>query len=1214
MVNRVQSSRSTKEQAILMTRDTTAVCLLITVIAASLQGTLMESKLRISAWNARGMTASGPYLNKLMQSSDVVAVSEHNLYTCDLHRLGEINTDFESLGRSSADLDEANRGRIPGHCGVAILWRKTISRYVRPLVICEHDRLCGIELCEQNKPSLFIISVYMPQQSCTISSYQETLDILEGFVERCPGEILLIGDWNAHFGDGVGHRTWGTTNQNGHKVLRFVERQDLKILDITDKCQGPTYTYQSHSLAGVSSYLDHAIMSKTVCNAVKKCAVLEDELINTSDHLPLTLTIDTDKGLIPAPENVASARVLWHKLQTSDVKTLYTDVLDEMARHYMMHRGLSDVIRPQCWSRDDIACTLEDIVNMIRQASQHLPSSAARRRRNLKHYWNPELSLLAERKKTAVQRWIEQGKPRDATNAYWIAYKEAKKAFRKEQRTAVHNCELNLLQELEKCGAVDQRAFWSLVNKRRHKRTTRVRPLETEAGILTDPTEIREGWRTYFEDLYTPKDLPQYDGSFKEEIEDRLRSFDQEQSSESTLFHLPITVNEIQKQCKKLRTGKAAGFLGIQPEHLKYMGPTFTVLMSHFLSAMLHMEWRPPALKRGIVIPIPKGTKDSSVPSNNRGITLMPTIGKLYDAILLRRADEWFQNSMDMLQGANRPGCSCLETALVLHEAITYNNNRDSTVYVGLMDVTKAFDTVWLDGLFVKLRDRGMDSKLWRVIRDAYDDFRCCVAVAGGTSDWFVPLQGVHQGDVLSMRLHSLFIDELILELRAQTRGIKIGAIDCSCPSFADDMTVATLSKAALNHQFRVAYDYSNRWRFQFSAEKTCWLTFGRDMDPTTVVTLGGKPVATAKSYVHVGVPLSTTKQESHRLVDNRIAACRRSYFGICGVSGSETPLPPLTASRLYQSICVPQMTYGAEIWTPEPEDLQRMEKFHKNTGRLIQGLSPTVATPACYGLLGWRPIEAVFDIAKLMYLWRILMMPCWSLYSMVAISRLTDCRFSWKETIRAGGPISHMYQVARKYGLCDAVHSMMDSGTMPSRPAWHRQVVRLVTERHHQTWLMQAVMYRTMDTVVQVVCATENRGTCVWWSVCRVNPSITRLCRLVVRLMCGDHSLNSGRGRFTNNTVRCCLCDSYEQETVEHTLFTCEALHQQRTETWQAVLSTVPHGMRRAILEMTTAEKTYFVLSGCQSNFVREWQYTYETIARFVNQVYTRRQALMAP
>ena len=629
-----------------------------------------------------------------------------------------------------------------------------------------------------------------------------------------------------------------------------------------------------------------------------------------------------------------------------------------------------------------------------------------------------------------------------------------------------------------------------------------------------------------------------------------------------------------------------------------------TQLLTHFFNAMLHLEWRPPALKRGIIIPIPKGNKDCTIPSNNRGITLMPTLGKLYDSTLLLRADHWFQVNLDGQQGANRPRVSCLETALVLHETIAYNTSRDSTVYVGFMDVKKAFDSVWLDGLFVKLHDKGFDKKLWWVLRDAYADFQCCVAVAGGLSEWFVPRQGVHQGDVFSMRLHSFFFNALLTELKEQCRGARIGSIVVPSPTFADDLTVVALTKAALNHLFGVANRYSNRWRFVFSAEKTLAMVFGDDIDPGIDITLGGQKVTVVDGCTHVGIPVTCNRTAERRLVEEKVAACRRSFYSICGLSNAETPLPPLTASRLYLSICVPRLAYGAEIWSPLPDSLDKMEKIHGDIGKMIQGLSPAACTPARYSLLGWKPIEAIFDICKLLYLWRLLSLPCWSLYNKVAINRLTACRFSTREE---SGPIALIYSLAQKYGLLNIVHQMLDSGNLPTRTAWRNQVVKLVTRRYFQIWKMKTMMYRTLDYVLCAVGDVHHRPN-VWWMVCRMNPRVTKQCKLVVRLMCGDHSLNAGRGRFTANTTRCCICDSYQVETLEHTLFVCDALNQVRSDRWEETMSVLPAGMKETVMGMTTSQRTNFVVTGCHGTYTREWQDIYETLAKFIYTMYITR------
>ena len=58
----------------------------------------------------------------------------------------------------------------------------------------------------------------------------------------------------------------------------------------------------------------------------------------------------------------------------------------------------------------------------------------------------------------------------------------------------------------------------------------------------------------------------------------------------------------------------------------------------------------------------------------------------------------------------------------------------------------KAYDTVWRDGLWLKLWDMGVKGKMWHVIKGMYEVSRVAVLLDGEKSNMFSVEQGVAQG------------------------------------------------------------------------------------------------------------------------------------------------------------------------------------------------------------------------------------------------------------------------------------------------------------------------------------------------------------------------------------------------------------------------------------------------------------------------------------
>ena len=156
--------------------------------------------------------------------------------------------------------------------------------------------------------------------------------------------------------------------------------------------------------------------------------------------------------------------------------------------------------------------------------------------------------------------------------------------------------------------------------------------------------------------------------------------------------------------------------------------------------------------------------------------------------------------SLNPLQGGFRPGYSCLHTAYILQEAIQHTRERNKKACVAFLDAKKAFDTVWHEGLFVKLYNKGLPMCIWHLLYAWYKNSSCSVAWNSTTSTSFPICQGVRQGAILSPLLYSIFIDELLDILSTSGYGVRVNSIYIGAPTcmYADDLALVAESPQEL--------------------------------------------------------------------------------------------------------------------------------------------------------------------------------------------------------------------------------------------------------------------------------------------------------------------------------------------------------------------------------------------------------------------------------
>ena len=127
--------------------------------------------------------------------------------------------------------------------------------------------------------------------------------------------------------------------------------------------------------------------------------------------------------------------------------------------------------------------------------------------------------------------------------------------------------------------------------------------------------------------------------------------------------------------------------------------------------------------------------KDKQLVSNYRPISLLPLFSKIFERIVFKNLYNYFisNNLITKNQSGFRPGDSGTNQLLSLvheiHEA--FNDNRCLEVRSVYLDMSKAFDKVWHEGLIFKLKQNGIDGILLALLSDYLQNRRQRVVLNG---------------------------------------------------------------------------------------------------------------------------------------------------------------------------------------------------------------------------------------------------------------------------------------------------------------------------------------------------------------------------------------------------------------------------------------------------------------------------------------------------
>ena len=671
-------------------------------------------------------------------------------------------------------------------------------------------------------------AIRLPNQKLTIvsnywgfaPSVKPSVDHLQRIFSK---ETIFLGDFNAH------HRDWGfkDTNPRGRLLYNFIDINDMCILNSPDE---PTWINTTNNYTAT---LDVAFTSLENVHRIRTCYAGRETSGIAAFHLPLHVVVKgTSRPIAPRgsvgmvqqyniskcdwpryQEELSNTEVLpsTHSVSKASINQSVSQITDDITRAF-------DLSCPKRSQRPNTFRVSQNTLDLIKSKRETL--------RNLRLFPDtPELKTLFHQQAKQVRRAIHSEREekfcRDTSDLhpnnsrkFWQKVKQLNTDLNNTAQTGAPTL---LKEDGTKTRNAEETANRFATNLQK------IHQVHTDANFDADYKQEIDDWVEANPDLFTP------DFSHPPPAEHNTTKY--------------VTTFELKQVLREARKKSAPGEDQITYTKLMMLPDSYLTKVAALMSTCIRTGYFPDDWKSAIGKMLPKPNKDGSNPSSYRPISLISCLGKTFEKVLASRLMSHL-NDIDFINQWQRAYLKKKEGTEHLHylsEQLKRAAAKKWSTYVLLLDVEKAFDSVWQNGLRKKLHKLGLPGQFLQLLSSFLTDRTIKIKVGNVLSNYVHLSAGTPQGSALSPILFIIYVNDIPINNGTNTS------------QFADDLGLiihnknAKFIKRQMQRQLDALESWCNKWHVKLNAGKTVLLTFPKHTVTLTLYGIVIKPASTGK-------------------------------------------------------------------------------------------------------------------------------------------------------------------------------------------------------------------------------------------------------------------------------------------------------------------------------------------------------------------------------